>query len=231
MAATILTVDDDIRFQELLRLFLTSEGYDVVQAYNGEKCLAHIHSHHPDLILLDIHMPDTDGIALCRTIRKMYHHPILFLTGNKLQTSKLNSLQAGGDDYLTKPFDRLELAARVRSHMRWGALLKASQSSRDKLTFPGLEIDLSRKTVLVNGEPVILLAKELHLLITLAQNPQRVYHPRQLHELIWEDLAGYSSDLIKAHIYNLRKKIERDPTQPQYIHTIRGFGYKFDLLQ
>jgi DNA-binding response OmpR family regulator len=97
-----------------------------------------------------------------------------------------------------------------------------------KLIFPGLEIDMERLTVIVNGEPVILLAKEMHLLLTLAQNQQRVYHPRQLYELIWIDPFGYSSDIIKVHINRLRKKIEVDPMKPKFIHTVRGFGYKFE---
>ncbi|TBL80101.1 response regulator transcription factor [Paenibacillus thalictri] len=232
MAATILTVDDDVPFQEMLHLFLTAEGFHVIQAFNGEQCMAQLHNNQPDLIVLDIQMPDTDGITLCRNIRSIYPLPILFLTGNKLQSDKLISLQAGGDDYLTKPFDQLELVARVKSHMRWGALLTATKQAGNKLTFPGLEIDLDRKTVIANGEPVTLLAKELHLLITLAQNPQRVYHPRQLHELIWDDLNnGYSSDLIKVHIHNLRKKLEIDPANPRYIQTVRGFGYKFDYAR
>lgn len=227
MAVTILTVDDDIHLQDMLRMFLEAEGFRVLQAYSGEQCLSLLTSHHPDLILLDIHMPDADGIALCRDIRSTYRHPILFLTGNRQQEDKVRSLQSGGDDYITKPFDHLELIARVKAHLRWGMLLATSQPTR-KLTYPGLEIDLDRLTVIAGGLPVVLLAKELHLLLTLAQNQRRVYHPRQLYELIWNDISGYSSEVIKVHIYKLRKKIEADPMNPTYIHTVRGFGYKFD---
>lgn len=227
MAVTILTVDDDIQLQDMLRMFLEAEGFQVLQAFNGEQCLSLLKSRHPDLILLDIQMPDTDGVALCRNLRSMYQRPILFLTGNRLQEEKLRSLQSGGDDYITKPFDHLELIARVKSHLRWGTLLASSQPSK-RLSFPGLDIDLERLTVTANGQAVVLLAKELHLLLTLAQNQRRVYHPRQLYEIIWNDISGYSSDVIKVHIYKLRKKIEADPMNPAYIHTVRGFGYKFD---
>ncbi|MFC5405387.1 response regulator transcription factor [Cohnella soli] len=227
MAVTILTVDDDNDFQRMLHMFLSAEGFHVLQAFNGEQCLSLLESNHPDLILLDIQMPDTDGITLCRSIRSLFQRPILFLTGNSQQQDKLNSLQSGGDDYITKPFDHLELIARVKAHLRWGMLLTSPQPS-SKLSFPGLEIDLERLNVTANGQAVTLLAKELHLLLTLAQNQQRVYHPRQLYELIWNDLSGYSSELIKVHIYKLRKKIEADPMNPKYIHTVRGFGYKFD---
>lgn len=228
MTATILIVDDDIHLQDMLHMFLTTEGFRVLQAFNGEQCLALLGSNPPDLILLDIQMPDTDGITLCRSIRSLFQRPILFLTGNTQQDNKLNSLQSGGDDYITKPFDHLELIARVKAHLRWGMLLASSQQSGSKLSFPGLDIDLERLTVTANGQAVTLLAKELHLLLTLAQNQRRVYHPRQLYELIWNDLSGYSADLIKVHIYKLRKKIEADPMNPKYIRTVRGFGYKFD---
>jgi Response regulators consisting of a CheY-like receiver domain and a winged-helix DNA-binding domain len=228
MTATILTVDDDIQLQEMLHLFLTNAGFRVLQAYNGEQCLAYLGDKQPDLILLDIQMPDVDGITLCRRIRSLFQLPILFLTGKQQIEDKLNSLQSGGDDYMTKPFDHLELIARVKSHLRWGALLAEAKQPRRKLSFTGLEIDMERLTVIANDKPVILLAKEMHLLLTLAQNQQRVYHPRQLYELIWIDPIGYSSDVIKVHINRLRKKIEADPMRPKFIHTVRGFGYKFD---
>ncbi|MCD9026439.1 response regulator transcription factor [Cohnella silvisoli] len=228
MTATILTVDDDIQLQEILHLFLTAAGFHVLQAFNGEQCLAHLERKQPDLILLDIQMPDTDGITLCRRIRSLFQRPILFLTGNTQMEDKLNSLQSGGDDYITKPFDSLELIARVKAHLRWGMLLAETREPRRKLSVPGLEIDLERLTVIANGQPVTLLAKEMHLLLTLAQNQQRVYHPRQLYELIWIDPVGYSSDIIKVHIHRLRKKIEVDPMKPKFIHTVNGFGYKFE---
>lgn len=231
MTATVLTVDDDIQMQEMLHLFLTNAGFHVLQAYNGEQCLAHLRSKQPDLILLDIQMPDMDGITLCRRIRSLFQLPILFLTGKLQIEDKLNSLQSGGDDYITKTFDPLELIARVKSHLRWGMLLAETKEPGRKLVFSGLEIDMERLTVTANGKPVILLAKEMHLLLTLAQNQQRVYHPRQLYELIWIDPVGYSSDIIKVHINRLRKKIEADPMTPKFIHTVRGFGYKFDSTE
>ncbi|BBI35591.1 response regulator transcription factor [Cohnella abietis] len=227
MTATILTVDDDIKLQKMLHLFLTNAGFHVLQAYNGEQCLEHLRNQQPDLILLDIQMPDVDGITLCRQIRGLFQLPILFLTGNMQIEDKLSSLQSGGDDYITKPFDPLELIARVKSHLRWGMLLSETREPGSKLSVSGLEIDFERLTVIANGNPVILMAKEMHLLVTLAQNQQRVFHPRQLYELIWIDPAGYSSDTIKVHIHRLRKKIEVDPLKPKFIHTVKGFGYKF----
>lgn len=228
MTATILTVDDDSQLQEMLHLILTHAGFQVLQAYNGEQCLEHLGKQQPDLILLDIQMPDLDGITLCRRIRSLYRLPILFLTGKQQMEDKLNSLQSGGDDYITKPFEPLELIARVNSHLRWGKLLSDTREPGRKLVFDGLEIDTERMTVIAGGQPVVLLAKEMHLLLTLAQNQRRVYHPRQLYELIWIDPAGYSSDTIKVHINRLRKKIEADPMNPKFIHTVRGFGYKFE---
>ncbi|RKP55024.1 DNA-binding response regulator [Cohnella endophytica] len=229
MATTILTVDDDVHLQEMLQLFLSAEGFIVHQAFNGEQCISFLNQQQPDLILLDIQMPDTDGITLCRQIRTLYHRPILFLTGNAQQEDLVNSLQAGGDDFITKPYNHIELAARIRSHLRWGNLLSKTKETANKLSFPGLEIDLNRLTVIANDQPVALLAKELHLLMTLAQSPKRVFHPRQLYDLIWNDITGYSSDLIKVHIHKLRKKIEANPMQPVYIRTVKGFGYKFEI--
>ncbi|BBI36608.1 response regulator transcription factor [Cohnella abietis] len=231
MATTILTVDDDVHLQEMLQLFLNAEGFLVHQAFNGEQCIRFLKDQQPDLILLDIQMPDIDGITLCREIRPLYNLPILFLTGNSQQEEMLNSLQAGGDDFITKPYNHIELVARIHSHLRWGKLLNQTKRSINKLSFPGLEIDLDRLTVIVNDHPVTLMAKELHLLLTLVQNPKRVYHPRQLYDLIWNDIAGYSSSLIKVHIHKLRKKIEANPLEPRYIQTVKGFGYKFEIRE
>ncbi len=232
---TILTVDDDPQIQDMLRIFLATEGFEVWQAYDGEQCLSYLEEGkpQPDLIVLDLSMPGMDGMELCRRIRKRYDQPVLFLTGNTEREQKLLSLQAGGDDYMTKPFDHLELLARVKSHLRWSQLLrkyKEPQAPGNRLDFPGLEIDLERLTVSVQGESVILMAKELHLLIVLAQNQRRVYHPRQLYELIWNDQAAYNPDVIKSQIYNLRKKIEPDAFALKYIHTVKGFGYKFEPI-
>jgi DNA-binding response OmpR family regulator len=174
-------------------------------------------------------MPDRDGITLCRQIRTLYNRPILFLTGNTQQEDMVNSFQAGGDDFITKPYNHIELVARIHSYLRWGKLLIETKESVNKLSFPGLEIDLSHLTVIANNQSVTLMAKELHLLLTLVQNPKRVYHPRQLYDLIWNDIARYSSDLIKVHIHKLRKKIESNPLKPKYIQTVKGFGYKFEI--
>lgn len=212
----------------MVKLFLEAEKFEVSSALNGDQGVAAIAVGQPDLILLDFSLPDTDGIALCRKIRDIYDRPILFLTGNKLQADKLSALQAGGDDYIVKPFDPLELVARVKSHLRWSKLVTLPKESCTKLSFPGLEIDCDRQTVTAHGQNVVLLAKEMQLLLTLAQNPQRVYHPQQLYELIWHETTDYTSDIIKAHIHNLRKKIETDPKNPFFVHTVKGFGYKFD---
>ncbi|WP_168121834.1 response regulator transcription factor [Paenibacillus sp. HB172176] len=230
---TILTVDDDREVQDMLSIFLTAEGFEVWQAHDAEQCLTYLEEGRPqpDLIILDISMPGMDGRELCRRIRGLYDQPILFLTGNVEREQKLLSLQAGGDDYMTKPFDHLELLARVHSHLRWSQLLKTYKEPKtqgNKLHFPGLAIDLERLTVSVQDEPVLLMAKELHLLIVLAQNPRRVYHPRQLYELVWNDQSAYNPDVIKTQIYNLRKKIEPDAAGLKYIHTVKGFGYKFE---
>ncbi|GAA3411302.1 response regulator transcription factor [Paenibacillus hodogayensis] len=227
MSATVMTVDDDSELQEILNLFLTAEGFRVLPAYNARQCLDLLQRETPDLILLDLQMPDMDGATLCRQIRTMYDRPILFLSGNKQQEHKLQSLQSGGDDYMTKPFDPLELVARMKANLRWSAQLAAMAEKSRKLRYPGLEIDLDQLIVKVNGEPVALLPKELQLLLTLAQHPNRVFHPGQLYEQIWDSPSNYSPDTIKTHMHNLRKKLEGGSSRAKYIATVKGFGYKF----
>ncbi|MFB9275789.1 response regulator transcription factor [Cohnella cellulosilytica] len=228
MSATILIIDDDADFQEMIRLFLVNEGFRVAEALNGKQGLSMLQRQIPDLILLDLQMPDVDGATLCKRIRQTFNRPILFLSGNKQQEHILNSLASGGDDYITKPFDPLELVARIKSNLRWSAQIAATKISGQRLSYPGLEIDLERMTVAVNQRPVTLLAKELHLLITFAQNPHKVFHPKQLYERVWNDPASYSIDTVKVHISQLRRKIESNPAHPSYIRTVIGFGYKFD---
>ncbi|TDF91146.1 response regulator transcription factor [Paenibacillus piri] len=227
-AQMILIVDDDPDMQELIGAFLVGEGLVVRHALNAEQALSILAKEEPDLILLDIQMPDMDGVTLCRNIRNHYERPILFVSGSKQQEDKVKSLQTGGDDFITKPFDPIELVARVKANLRWSTLLTASSDTKRTIAFPGLKIDLDRYTVTVNQEPVELFAKELQMLITLARHPNQVFHPKQLYRLVWEDDFHYSPNTIKTHIHQLRKKIEPNPALPRYVVTVKGLGYKFN---
>ncbi|MCD9022165.1 response regulator transcription factor [Cohnella silvisoli] len=225
----IFIVDDDPDIQQMVTAFLAHEGFAVRNALSAAQALALLDVEEPDLMLLDIQMPDMDGITLCHNIRKQYHRPILFVTGTKQQEDKVKSLQSGGDDYITKPFDPVELVLRVKSNLRWSALLDQElDTKKQRLEFPGLQIDLDRMTVTVNNQPVQLLAKDIQLLIALAKQPNQVFHPEQLYRQVWNNDVNYSKDTIKVHIFNLRKKIEPNPALPRYIITVDRLGYKFN---
>jgi DNA-binding response OmpR family regulator len=224
----ILVVDDHPDMQKLITAFLVREGYVVRNALNAEQALAHLLNEEPDLILLDIKMPDMDGIALCENIRNHYDRPILFITGSKQDEDKVKSLQAGGDDFIVKPFDPLELVLRVKANLRWSSLLSGNGQDKSILSFPGLRIDLERMTVQSNRKPVELSAMEMQLLVAFARQPNQVFHPEQLYRMVWPDEFNYSKETVKVHIHNLRKKIEPHPSQPVYILTVNRLGYKFN---
>lgn len=224
----IFVIDDDPDIQRLVTAFLAHEGYVVRSALNAVQALGMLAIEEPDLILLDIQMPDMDGIALCDNIRKHYHRPILFISGSRSPEHRLLSLQTGGDDFISKPFDPEELVLRVKANLRWSRLFDRAPDKATMLEFPGLTIDLERKTVTVNHRPVPLLAKEFQLLVELAKKPNQVFHPEQLYRQAWNDEANYSKDTVKTHISNLRRKIEPAPSEPRYIQTVNRLGYKFN---
>lgn len=228
MTEKILVIDDDPGLHEILGLFLEAEGYQVYNAYGGSEGMSMINDVEPDLIILDLHMPDIDGTELCRQIRLSYHQPILFLSGDTEMDAMLESLHSGGNDYIVKPFRSDEIKARIKSNLSWGMQLAAARKSGHTLTFPGMHIDLDRVTVSVNGHAVSLPAKEMQLLIALASRPQKVLHGERLYVQVWGNSVHYSPDIVKAHIYQLRKAIEAHSEGRRYIHTVKGYGYKFD---
>ncbi|MFC5471575.1 response regulator transcription factor [Cohnella suwonensis] len=224
----IFVIDDDPDIQQLVTAFLSHEGYIVRNALSASEALRLLTIEEPDLIVLDIQMPDMDGITLCDNIRKHYRRPILFVSGSRNQEHKTLSLKTGGDDFISKPFDPEDLVLRVKANLRWSRLIDLTPTKESKLEFPGLSIDLERKTVTVNHRPVPLLAKEFQLLVELAKKPNLVFHPEQLYRQAWDDDANYSKDTVKAHISNLRRKIEPTPAEPRYIMTVSRLGYKFN---
>lgn len=224
----IFVIDDDPDIQSLLTAFLVHEGCIVRNGHSAAEALALLAVEEPDLILLDIQMPDMDGITLCENIRNDYKRPILFVTGTQQEQDKAKSLQSGGDDYITKPFDPVDVMLRVQANLRWGSLLDHKETNDHLLEFPGIHIDLRRMAVTVNDVPVRLLAKDYQILITLAKQPNQVFHPKQLYQQVWENDFNYSKDTIKVHISNLRKKIEPDPARPRYIITVSSLGYRFN---
>ena len=223
----ILIVDDEYDIRHLIYRYLTKEQYTVITAENGNRAIELLKSENPDLVVLDIFLPDIDGFEVCQELRKFSNTPIIFLSSKSDDMDKILALGLGGDDYITKPFSLSELAARIKAHLRRNRLLIAD-NGRQTLNFPGLKIDLTKLMVYVTDKPITLSAKEFQLLTTLAQNPNRLYSTEQLFDLIWgRDNLG-DTITVAVHISNLRKKIEEDPANPTYILTIRNMGYKFN---
>jgi DNA-binding response OmpR family regulator len=224
----ILVVDDEPEIVELIKLYLERDGFEVITCDNGQQALELVLMHRPSLIILDILLPDMDGIEVCRQLRKNDPTPVLFLSCKSEGIDIILGLSMGGDDYMTKPFSPSQLVARVKAQIRRSTMLDQHRSGLQVLRFPGLEIDLASHIVKVNGKPVQLSAKEFDLISIMAKTPNRVYRIEQLFELVWSlDSVGDPRTLI-VHISNLRKKIEPNPAEPKYVLTVRGVGYKFN---
>lgn len=226
----IMIVDNEMEIIQLMKLYLSREGYEVVWTTESTKAAALAQETKPDLILLDVVMPGLSGIELCGKIREQSDVPILFVSCRDQEMDKVLGLSIGGDDYITKPFSPTELVARVKVHLRRRNMDTSSDPAggeRNLLAVGGLEIDLSAHTVTVNGAPVHLTAKEFELLVLLCKYPNRVFTGRQIFENLW-DTYGIEDDVrtVMVHISNLRKKIEPNPENPKYILTVRGVGYK-----
>jgi DNA-binding response OmpR family regulator len=225
----ILIVDDEAEISGLIQSYLAKEEFHVRVVDNGVDALQAVRHEKTDLIILDIMLPDIDGIELCLEIRKNCDTPILFLSCKAEEIDKILALSVGGDDYLTKPFLPGELVARVKAHLRRNRLLKNDIKQTQVIRYPGLEVDLDNREVWVGKELVNLSSKEFEILSILIRNPKRIYSMDQLFEMVWKmtSLDG-DSRTIMVYISNLRKKIETDPYNPQYITNVRGVCYKLN---
>lgn len=225
MTARILAVDDDRFLLENVARLLELQGFEVDTASSGEEALRCVQRRQPDLAILDVSLPDFDGITLCRRLRTSHRFPILMLTARSEAVDKVIGLEVGADDYLTKPFEPAELTARVRAQLR-RATEYATAATKGRIHVGGLEIDQDNRQVSVDGNPVDLTKKEFELLAHLAVNAGRVISRESLFERNWGFDIEFSSNSLDVHIYRLRKKIEADPDHPVYIQTVRGFGYR-----
>jgi len=222
--AKILVVDDEPAILELLSYNLKSNGYSVAAVQEGSEVLEAVAAEQPDLVILDLMLPGLDGFEVCRRIREKWSIPIIMLTARQEELDKVLGLELGADDYLTKPFSPRELLARVKAVMR---RTNRGEESAGLLRVGGLELDQDKHQLTVDGRPVELTLKEYQLLEILIKNPGRVFDRENLLNLLWGE--GYFGDnrTIDVHIRHLREKIEADPSQPQYVLTVRGIGYKF----
>lgn len=222
----ILIVDDDQAINDLIKLYLENDGFHIITAYEGHTVIPLVKSEKPDLILLDMMLPDMDGLELCREIRRFSDVPILFVSSKDDESDKIIGLLGGGDDYITKPFSPRELAARVQVHLRRSQSYQG-ESTDHEFRYPGLEVNLLDRTVHVKGKLVFLSTKEFDLLALLVRNPHRTFEVEEMFEIVWGESSLGDTRTLMVHISNLRKKIEDEPAKPKYIITIRGVGYKF----
>ena len=225
-ARKILIVDDETRLVDVLRAYLERDGYRVAAAYNGREALLLARREKPDLVLLDLMLPEMDGMEVCRTLRKESEVPIIMLTARSEETDKLIGLELGADDYVTKPFSPREVVARVRAVLRRS--LMSPGAGEEAITLGNLVIDQARHEVRRQDEVIAITPTEFELLWALASNRGRVLSRLQLMEkALGDSYEGYERT-IDAHIKNLRRKIELDPAHPRYVQTVFGVGYKVE---
>lgn len=226
----ILVVDDDREVVRLMRAYLEQAGYEVLVAYTGESAMHSLRREHPDLVLLDLMLPDRDGWDITRAVRsdsQLAHTPIIMLTARVSDTDKIVGLEIGADDYVTKPYNPREVVARVRARLR--VQQSAADAARNRVLRAGsVQMDIGRREVLVNGSPVSLTATEFEILRALLEQTGYVLTRGDLiRKALGGDFLGIERTL-DSHIRNLRQKIEADPRNPQYIKTVYGVGYRFE---
>jgi len=218
----VLVVDDERAIRRYLRAALNAQGYTVYEASGGKEALNMVVADRPDLIILDLGLPDMDGVEVTRQLREWTHIPIIILSVREQESDKIDALDAGADDYLTKPFSSGELMARMRA-----ALRRSMQStSEPAFEMDNLKVDLTRRQVRVSGEEISLTPTEYDLLRILVQNAGRVLTHRQLLRQVWGNAYESEAHLLRVNMSNLRRKIEPDPTRPHYIITEPGVGYR-----
>jgi DNA-binding response OmpR family regulator len=225
-SSTILLVDDEDAVQKLLAYPLERDGFRVVPARDGEEALARFSEEHVDLVVLDVMLPKLDGLEVCKRLRAASSVPIIMLTARDDELDKVLGLELGADDYITKPFSIREFRSRVRALLRRAAIPAAS-GEEETIERDGLRIDVSRRDVEVSGTPVQLTYVEFELLRTLAANPGRVFTREMLLQRLWGGADYREPRTIDVHVRHLREKLERDPSEPEYILTVRGVGYRF----
>ncbi|SNS18631.1 DNA-binding response regulator, OmpR family, contains REC and winged-helix (wHTH) domain [Anaerovirgula multivorans] len=226
----ILIIEDDISIAELERDYLEINGFQVEIENSGDKGVTKAKAENYDLIILDLMLPKMDGFEICRQIRSVKNTPILMVSAKKEDIDKIRGLGLGADDYMTKPFSPSELVARVKAHIsRYERLTENSSSTKDQIEIRGLTIDKGSRRVYINGKEVLLTTKEFDLLVFLASNPNRVFKKEELFEKLWDLDSQGDISTVTVHIRKIREKIENDPSNPQYIETIWGVGYRFEI--
>jgi DNA-binding response OmpR family regulator len=221
---TVLVVDDEPIVRDVVVRYLKHAGFQTLEAADGESARKLIEQRSPHLVVLDVMLPGTDGLALCRWIRTRGDLPVIMLTARGEEADRIVGLELGADDYVTKPFSPRELTARVRTVLRRTTTQAATGG---RLSFDGLELDADTREVRRDGRALRLTAKEFDLLFFLASNPKHVFSRDQLMNRVWGYEAALDTGTVTVHMRRLRAKIERDPSRPRHLETVWGVGYRF----
>lgn len=225
---SVLVVDDEEEIRDAIEIYLKNEGLTVIKAGDGIEAIEQLNEHDIHLIILDIMMPRLDGIATTFKVREEKNIPIIILSAKSEDTDKILGLQIGADDYVTKPFNPLELIARVKSQLRRYVAFGAYEGSEKQINLNGLTLDSSAKEVTVNGEAVKLTPIEYKIVELLMKNAGRVFSISEIYERVWEEPGFNAENTVAVHIRKIREKIEIDPKNPRYLKVVWGIGYKME---
>ena len=229
---TILVCDDEKEIVDAIEIYLKPEGYQILKAYDGIDALDKLHENKVDLLILDVMMPKMDGIRATLKIREEYNIPIIILSAKTEDTDKIVGLNVGADDYMTKPFNAMELVARVKSQLRrYTRLSTQTPVSEHVFQTGGLVIDDERKTVTIDGTVIEKLTPiQYNILLFLTKNKGRVYSIDQIYQAVWNEEAFNADNTVAVHIRHIREKIEINPKEPRYLKVVWGVGYKMEDL-
>ena len=225
---TILVCDDDKQTVEAINIYLTGEGFEVIKAYDGYEALEYLEDHEVNLMIVDVMMPGLDGIRTTLKVRETSSIPIIILSAKSEDTDKILGLNIGADDYITKPFNPLEVIARVKSQLRRYTSLGGADKGPGLITVGPIAMDDGAKVVTVDGEPIALTPIEYNILKLLLSHPGQVFSSAQIYEQVWNDPAYGSENTVAVHIRHLREKIEINPAEPRYLKVVWGLGYKME---
>ncbi len=224
----ILICDDEKDIVSALEIYLKAEGYNTISAFNGNEAIKAVSENEIHLILMDIMMPECDGITALVRLRENYNIPVILLTAKSEDTDKILGLNVGADDYVTKPFNPVEVIARVRSQLRRYMELGGREIEKERIVIGNIELDDKRKEVFVDGETVSLTPTEFEILKLLMQNKGTVMSPKEIYRKVWNDEAFGGEGTVAVHIRHLREKVEIDPANPRFLKVVWAHGYKME---
>ncbi len=228
MNIKILVVDDEKEIADLIGLYLTNEGFEAVCSYSGRDALEKIESERFDLAVLDVMLPEVDGFTLCSKIREKYRYPVIMLTAKTADTDKISGLALGADDYMTKPFNPLELTARVKAQIRRFYQYNEAETNTDTIEISGLELNSTTHKCFLYSQELDLTPIEFGILRLLCKNAGRVVSTQEIFETVWGEKYLDSSNTVMVHIRRLREKMHEKPKNPKFIKTVWGVGYKIE---